>query len=108
MDFTKEVQDEVIRDALAHKLDRPLLNSSNKVWRYSAQNKTPTSPFKISDYLRYINEGHNEMVNLVDINTADPDSTKYSINFLHINKIVVTKESLKSSNLSGIAPIPIS
>ena len=48
------------------------------------------------------------MVNLVDINTADPDSTKYSINFLHINKIVVTKESLKSSNLSGIAPIPIS
>ena len=36
------------------------------------------------------------MVYMVDINTNDPDSTKYSIKFLRENKMIVTKEFLKS------------
>ena len=55
MNFTPEVEDEVIREVVSHKLDRPIVNPSNKVWRYSTQNKTPTSPFQIGDYLRYTN-----------------------------------------------------
>ena len=35
MDFTPEVEDEVIRDALLHKLDKPLVNPSKKFWRDS-------------------------------------------------------------------------
>ena len=35
MYFTPEVEDEVIRDAFSHKLDRPLVNPPNKVRRDS-------------------------------------------------------------------------
>ena len=49
IDFTPEVKDEVIRDAVSHKLDRPLVNQSDKLCRNSTQTKTPTSPFKIGD-----------------------------------------------------------
>ena len=77
MDFNAILEDEVIRDAVSHKLDRPLVNSSNKVWRDSTKTKTPTLPFQIGYYLRYTNEGHNEMVDLVDINKNDHDSTTY-------------------------------
>ena len=37
MDFTPEVEDEVIRDSVSQKLDRPLFNPSNKVWTDSTQ-----------------------------------------------------------------------
>ena len=53
--FTPEAYDEVLREKLSHKLDRPLVNPSNKVWRDSTKIKTPTSPFHIGDSLRYIN-----------------------------------------------------
>ena len=33
IDFTPEAYDEVIREAVSHKLYRPLVNTSNKVWR---------------------------------------------------------------------------
>ena len=33
MDFTLEVEDEVIRDAVSHRLDRPLVKPPNKGWR---------------------------------------------------------------------------
>ena len=46
------------------------------VWRDSTQTKAQTSPFHIGDYLRYMNEGHNDMTYLVDVNTNDPDSIK--------------------------------
>ena len=35
MDFTPEAEDEVIREAVSHKLYRPLVNPSKKVWRDS-------------------------------------------------------------------------
>ena len=50
--FIPEVEDEVIRDEVSHKLDRPIVNKSNKVWKDSTQPKTSTSPFKIGDSLR--------------------------------------------------------
>ena len=71
MDFTTEPNNEVIREAISHKLDRPLLNSSNKVWRDSTKTKATTSPFQIGDSLRYTKEGHIKMVELVGINTND-------------------------------------
>ena len=37
VDFTPEVEDEVIRDAVLHKSDRNLVNPLNKVWRDSTQ-----------------------------------------------------------------------
>ena len=60
--FTAWVEDEVIRYVLPHKLDRPIVNPSNKIWEYSTQNETPTSPFHIGGYLKYTNEIHNEMM----------------------------------------------
>ena len=32
-DFTPEVEDEVIRDAVSYKLEIPLVNPSDKFWR---------------------------------------------------------------------------
>ena len=55
MDFTPYDEDEVTREAVSHKLDRPLVNPSNKFSIGSTQTKTPTSTFKIGEYLRYIN-----------------------------------------------------
>ena len=60
--FTPEVEDEVIRDAVSHKLYIPLVNSSNKVCRYSIQTKNPTSTFQICGSIGDTNEGHNYMV----------------------------------------------
>ena len=48
------------------------------------------------------------MVYLVDINTNYHDSTKYSINFLRGNIMIVTKELLKSRNVPDIGSITIS
>ena len=48
------------------------------------------------------------MVELVDINTNDPDSTNYSIKFLRGNTMLVTKDFLKSRNVPDIGYIPIS
>ena len=48
------------------------------------------------------------MVELVDINTNVTDSTKYIIKLLRGNKMIVTKEWLKSSNVTDIGSIPIS
>ena len=76
MDFTSEVEDEVIMDAVLHILYRDLVNPPNKVWRDSTQTKTPTPNFQIGDSLRYTNEEHNGMVGLVDINTNYTKSTK--------------------------------
>ena len=59
IDFTPEVEDEFISEAVSQKLDRPLVNPPNKVWRDSTQTKNPTSPFQIGESLRYINYGHN-------------------------------------------------
>ena len=55
MDFTPEIEDAVIKEEVSQKLGRPLVNPSNKVWRYSTQTKNPTSPFQICDSLRYTN-----------------------------------------------------
>ena len=76
MDFNQEAEDEVIREALSHKSDWSLVKPSNKD---STQTKAPTSSFQIGDSLIYKNEGHNEMVDLVDVNTNDPDSMKWII-----------------------------
>ena len=91
--FTPEAEDEVLRDAVSHKLYLPLVNPSNKVWRNSTQTKTltPTQTFQIGDSLRYKNEGHNEMVDLVGIYFTDPGITKYSIKLLSGNTMGVTK-----------------
>ena len=48
------------------------------------------------------------MVDLVDINTNDPDSIKDIIKFLGWNKIIIAKDFLKSSNVTDIGSIPIS
>ena len=66
-DFIPEVEDKVIMEAVSHKLDRPLANPPNKVWRDSTQTKNPTSPLQICDSIRYTNEEHNEMLELMDI-----------------------------------------
>ena len=55
MDFTPEVEDEVIMEAVSHKLDIPIVNLSNKVWRDSTQTKTLTSPFQIGESIRLTN-----------------------------------------------------
>ena len=49
MEFNEEVEDEVIRDAVSHKLDRPIFDISNKFWIDITKTKTPTSPFQIGD-----------------------------------------------------------
>ena len=48
------------------------------------------------------------MVELVDINTVYPDITKYIINLLRGEKMIVTKEYLKSGNVPYIGSIRIS
>ena len=53
MDFYQEVEDEVKRDAVLQKLNRTLVNLSNKVWIYSTQVKTPSQTFHFGDSLRY-------------------------------------------------------
>ena len=49
--------------------------------------KAPASPLQIGYSIRYTNEGHNEMVDLVDVNKNYPDSIKYIIEFLRGNEI---------------------
>ena len=48
------------------------------------------------------------MVDLVDVNTNDPDSIKYIINTLRGNAMLATKQFLKSKNVPDIGSIPIS
>ena len=48
------------------------------------------------------------MVELLDVNKNDPDSINYIIKFLRGNRMVVTKEFLKSSNVPDIGSIIIS
>ena len=67
MFFIQYVEDEFIRETVSKKLDKPLFNPSDKVWRYSTKTNTTTSPFHICDSLRYTNYGENEMVEKVDI-----------------------------------------
>ena len=107
MDFTPETEDEVIREAVSHKLYRPLVNTSKKIWRKTTKTKTLTSPYQIGDSLRYTNEWHNDMVELVDINTNDPDIIMYSIKLLRGKTMIVNKESLKSRNVPDIGYILI-
>ena len=45
---------------------------------------------------------------MVYINTNDPDITKYSSELFRGNKMILTKEFLKSSNVRDIVSIPIS
>ena len=47
MGFISEVEDEVIREAVSHKLNRHLVNPSNKAWRNSTQNKFQLHPFML-------------------------------------------------------------
>ena len=68
MDFTPEADDEVIREVVLQTFDRPLVNTPNKVCRDSTQTKSPISPFHIGDSLRYKNYGHNDMLDMVDVN----------------------------------------
>ena len=42
------------------------------------------------------------MVDLVDINTNDTDSTKYNIKLLRGKIMIVTRELIKSSNVADI------
>ena len=51
--FTPEAEYGVIREAVSQKLDRSLVNTSNKFWRDSTQTKYPTSTFHIGDSIRY-------------------------------------------------------
>ena len=68
MNFTPEAEYEVIRDSVSQKIDIFLVNTSNNFSRDSTQYKTPTPPLKIGDSFIYKNEGHNVMVELMDIN----------------------------------------
>ena len=43
------------------------------------------------------------MMELLGINTNNPESTKYTIKLLHGNINIVTKEFLKSTNVPDIA-----
>ena len=47
-------------------------------------------------------------MDMVDINTNYPGSTKYSINLFRGITMIVTKDLLKSRNVPGIGFIPIS
>ena len=69
--------------------------------------QTPNPTLQIGDLLIYTNEGHNEMVYLVYINTNDPKSTNYIIKLLNRNIRLVTKELLKSRNVPDIVSILI-
>ena len=59
-----------------------MVNPSKKNCRDSTETKNSSSPFHIGDSLRYTNEGHNEMVDLMNINTKDPDITNYIMKLL--------------------------
>ena len=48
------------------------------------------------------------MVELVDVNKNDPDSIKYINKFSRRNKMLVTKELIKSRNMPDIGSIQIS
>ena len=76
MDLTPYAEDEFIREAVSHKLDRTIVNPSNKCWRDSTQPKNKTSPFHIGDSIRYKNDGHNDIMDLVGVNTNDTDIIK--------------------------------
>ena len=91
MDFTPEVEYGFNRDELSHTLDRPLVNPPSKFWRDSTQTKIITTTFQIDDSLRFKNEGHYEIVYLVDKNINDPKSTEYIIKFLSRNINLFTK-----------------
>ena len=47
------------------------------------------------------------MREMVDVDKNYPDSTKYIIRFLRLNKNIVTKELLKSINVPDIGSIAI-
>ena len=68
----------------------PTCETSNQVWRDSTKTKTPTSPFQIGESLRYTNKEHTEMLDLVDINTNDPDRNNCRIKLFIRNTIIVT------------------
>ena len=76
-------------------------------WRDSTQPKATNPPSRIDESLRYTNEGHNYIVELVDVNTNDPDIINDTIKFLILNTMLVTKDFLKSSNVPDIVSIPI-
>ena len=48
------------------------------------------------------------MLDLLDIKTNDTDITKYRNEFLRRNKMMVTKDILKSRNVPDVGSIPIS
>ena len=52
MDFTPYVEDKVIREAVLHRLDKPLLNPPKTVWRNSAQTQNSPPTFQIGKYIR--------------------------------------------------------
>ena len=62
-------------ESVSHKLDRLTVNPLKKGCRDSTETKTTPSSFNICDYLRYINNRHNEIVDIVNISTNDPDSS---------------------------------
>ena len=76
MGFTPEAESEVIRELVSHKLDRPLVNPSNRFFMDSTRTKSPTLPFQIGDSLRYTILLHDDMVDPVGVNTNDPDIIK--------------------------------
>ena len=91
MDFTLDVEYEVIREAVSHKLDRHLINPSNKVFRDSTQTKTPNSPIQVGESLSYPNEVHNGIMELVDTKKIGPDRTNYRRKFLRGNtKMIIS------------------
>ena len=55
INFTPDIEYEVIMEALSNKSDKPLFNISNTFWIDTTQNKTTTLPFHIGDYLRFNN-----------------------------------------------------
>ena len=97
MDFTPEVEDEGISNAVSHILDRPLVNTSKKVWRDSTQTQNPNPTFLIGDSLRYTNKGHNEMVDLVDIPSTIDITAPWCarINCCYIETDVIHKLSIR-------------
>ena len=69
----------------------------------SKQSKTSTSHLKTGYSLRYKNEGHNEIMDLTDINANDPAIKNHSINVLSGNTKLVTREFIKPKNEPNIS-----